>query len=182
MWYREDKGTLTAQLNLWKIKPSVEFAMGYKNYNPSFDFWDAPFYEGGLGVAFEKPVSAQIYCFAGAAPAKPHTFHDPSNNYGGADADISLPFGSWVPGIKVWVKDLVYTTRDSLPEKHTDRKDFQGDANLYVKHKWGTLGVTAMTGFSWRNTTSPIAKVDTRKDFGALRGGIEFSWEFKKKF
>ena len=181
MSYRKNKGTLSAQLNLWKIKPSVEGALGFYDYNHEFDNYDAPFYEGGLGVAIAKPVSVKIRCVAGAVLGKPHTNQDWSKIFGFTDADIHCPYGAWVLGIKGFVEDAGYTTRDSL-DPHKGRNDFLGNGNLYVKYRWRSLGVTATTGYYWRETTSPIPRVDTRKDYGAFNVGIECSWEFKKKF
>jgi hypothetical protein len=172
---------LSAQLNLWKIKPSVEAAFGYYDYTHVFDNYDAPFYEGGVGAAIAKPVSIKIRCVAGAVVGKPHTNQDWSKTFGFADADIHYPYGVWALGIKGLLEDAVYTTRDSL-DPHKGRNDFSGNGNLYAKYRWRSFGVTATAGYYWRATTSPIPRVDTRKDYGAYNVGIECSWEFKKKF
>jgi hypothetical protein len=181
MRYREDKGILAAQLNIWKIKPFADIALGYENYNTTFDVYDASFYEGGLGVAMTKPLNIRVRCEAGVLSAKPHTNQDMSRTFGGADFDIHYPLRAWILGTKGSVLDKIYTTRDSL-DKHTDRKDFEGNACLYVKHTWRSLGAAATTGYSWRNTTSPITKVAMRKTYGEFRAGIDFSWDFRKKF
>ena len=181
MWYRMNKGSLRTQLNLRKISPFVEVAVGNEDYNHTFDYWDALFYEGRLGFVVEKPVSIEMSGRAGVSSAKPHTGHDPTNNYGGAKIEVHRRFGAWTPGISCSVKDEIYTTLDSI-DLHKGRNDFRGNGKLYVEYQWHGLGATAFAGYEWRGTTSPISKVDTRKDYGEFSGGVGFSWELKKKF
>lgn len=181
MWYKMDKGSVTVQLNKWNITPFIEASVGYDDYNHTFDYWDAWFYEGGAGFGFVKPFHVRITGLGGVSRAKPNTGHDPSNGYGGAKAEIHRRFGAWTPGIVFWVKDEVYTTADSL-DSHKSRNDFLSNGNLYLLFKWRGLGLTATGGYALRETTSPIPKIDTRKDYIAWYGGIECSWNLKKRF
>jgi hypothetical protein len=170
MSYLKNKVTLSVQLNQLNAKPSIDIALGNYDFNHNFDVYDASFYEGGLGITFGKPIRTQLGCNIGTVLAKPDTTRDWSNIYGSTDADIRYYFGPWVLGIDALIKDA-----------HKGRNDFIGNGSLYVKYRWHGIGITATTGYAWRQTTSPISKVDTRKDYGAFAGGMELSWDLKKK-
>lgn len=178
MSYSENRGTLSAQWTRWRLKPSVDFSMGYYDYNATFDAYDAPFYEAGFALTKAKPVGFRIDVEAGAVTARHHTGEDWSNTYASLGADLHIPWMSWTAGMKGAVARRVYGSTDTI-DNHYHRMDMSGDGFGYVKYQWSDFEISSKAGLVWRSTTSPFPVIGREKDYRSWMGGLEFSWDIR---
>ncbi len=176
MQYSENKGTISAMWNRWKLKPGIDFSVGYYDYNATFNVYDAPFWETGLGLSHFKPLGFQFGVKVGNVAAKRHTGQDQSNLFISGDLDGHFPIRNFLIGAKGALLTRKYATKDAF-DTHYHRHDLSGDEYGYVKYAWSHFSVISKYGYFWRATASPFHAIDEEKDYNGITGGIELTWE-----
>lgn len=176
--YRENKVDLTAQVRFWRFRPSIRFSLGHYNYNPAFDNYDATFVEGRLGTSIPKPVRLIANVKGGTVIAAHNTGSDWSNGYASLFVDFRVPVRHVSFGTKAFIKDRVYTTKDTI-DTHYGRNDFYGSNSLYIIYEWLDFDLLPYAMYSWRATQSTFPVIDEQKDYRGISAGFDVTWKFK---